>query len=177
MDKKMRCLNHIKLIGFLFIISATVIITLVIPSKDKKIEDMSSEIERFNSGRVFGGMVSLNANHIATRKRIDLLEVHLIKDGSAKQALLKSAMDRTVTGIRHWTKFYAGGDKSVSQNIENQIDKIVNDKTINLNTKFERLEELAEKTRIDAFERLSKAHDKRDETKAKLNKLKENRSR
>ena len=176
-DLKMKCLNYIKLIGFLFIISATIIITLVIPSKDKKIEHVSSEIERFNSGRVLGAMTSLNVNHIATRKQIDMLQANLLKDSKAAQFLRQRALNRTVTMINNWAGFYVGGDKSITENIKNEIDKIVNDNDINLDTKLKRADEFLYATEEDAFERLSKAHDERNEKKAKLNKFEENRSR
>lgn len=78
---------------------------------------------------------------------------------------------------RNWSKFYIGGEKSIPQNIENEIDKIISDNSITLVTKLERAEKLLKKTETDAFERLSNAHNERDEKKAKLNKLKQNRSR
>ena len=144
---------------------------------DQKVEDMSSEIERFNSGRVFGGMTLLNVNHIKTRKQIDMLQANSLKDSNAAQFLRQRALDRTVTMINNWARFYVGGDRSITEKIKNQINEIVNDKNIELGTKLKRAEELLDTAQQDAFERLSKAHDERDKKKDILNKVKENRSR
>jgi len=172
----MRCLQYIRLLGFLFIIAATFIITVVIPPIDRKTENILNEIEIFNSGRVFAGIIVLRINHLETRKQLDLFQSNLIKDQRLKKSYLQKALNRTVTEIKHWANFYIAGDKSIPKNIETELSKIVDDKSTDMDTKFTEVENLLGIAQQDAFERLRKAHEERDEKKSNLNKFNENLS-
>jgi hypothetical protein len=68
----------LKLCSYVGLILSTFTITVIVPKIDKKIDKEIETINKINEGRIFFGISALNASHISTRKRIDLLEANLI---------------------------------------------------------------------------------------------------
>ena len=161
-----------KLLGLSFILAATLIVTAKIPSVDRLITTEKDSISKFEDQRTLAAISSLQASHIATRKRLYLMEANIAgytKQGTVRQAELRQrALDQDVTEIRNWNALFSKGEESeLFQKTEQEIQVIIHNEELTIEQKIGEVETLVSSARNEGNNRLIAAHKNRDEYKKK----------
>ena len=159
---------RLKVLGLVFYLVATLVITAKIPSVDRLIATEKDSITKFEYHRIIAAMSSLQARHIAAQKRLYLMEANIAvytNQGRARQAELRQrALDQDINEIRSWNVLFSTGEESeLFQKAEQEIQVIIQNEELTVEQKIGEVETLASSALDEANDRLIAAQENRDE--------------
>ena len=155
----------LKIIGFIFVIFATIIATVILPKNDAYIDTINDRIDDFKESRILTAICGISYDIKFTQRRIELFEanenvVRKSKDGSVK-ILRERALEHTIGMAKAWASLLGREQKKVDlEKLDKQIEIIINDKSKDINKKIEEVEKIYQREQELASARLKKAHEK-----------------
>jgi hypothetical protein len=161
-----------KLIGFLLVVVATVISTVVIPSKDEELSKLDKEILDFKDSRALGAISMLHYGGQRVFRRIELFEANqLVTSSQDKQSIgeLRSrALTQTATMAGEWATLF-GGDEAerTREESEKRIGQIISDNNLTFGDKLSQVEAIWMDNIGKASQRLRAAHEEYNKHKVK----------
>jgi hypothetical protein len=172
---KLTIVDWTKLIGFMLVVVATIISTVIIPSIDEELSELNKEIFHFKDSRILAGISMLHYGGQRIFRRIELFEANQLiiakQDKQSVNELRKRALEQTARMAGEWATLL-GGDEAeiVKKETETQINEIIENENLTFNDKLTKVEEIWTDNITKASERLKKAHEKYHQHKS----LKEN---
>lgn len=119
-------IDIMKLIGFLFMIVATIISIVTIPSFDKRIAKLNSDIDSFKDSRIMTSTCLLAYKQDFVKRRIELFERNqLILHGSSQEAINeieKRTLDDTIKLAQQYAVLL--GEDQADQFLKDTNEKI-----------------------------------------------------
>ncbi len=174
----MEILIIVKLVGLLFIIIATYIATVKLPSINRLIQNESDNIDQFKDNRILAAISTSRASDLGLSARLNIMEANIVGYTNQKKeseiALRHEALEDLFAEIQNWCLLFTKGNLSdVFQDAKREAEKI-NSGDTTIEHKFKRMVDLLNTVRNAAFQRIDEAHVKRDIHKAQKSNI-ENR--
>ena len=161
---------RLKIVGFIFIIVATIVATVIIPKNDACIDKIDDRIDDFKESRILTVICGISYDIKFTQRRIELFEanenVSRKNNDSSIKILRERALENTIGMAKAWASLLGREQKEVElAKLDKEIEKIINDKSKNINKKIEAVEKIYQREEELASARLKKAHEKYYEDK------------
>ncbi len=155
--------DAIKIIGFLLVVGATFIATVVVPKLDKEISAIDNEILSFKDSRVMTTLATLSYGEQFTRRRIELFEANqfilLNNDKKAAEEIRKRALNQTIDLANQWAYLHGGRDaESLREKTEEKIKVILDDNSLDVSNKLNGVEKIWKENQVAASQRVAQAH-------------------
>ena len=113
--RRLSLVDWAKLIGFLLVVVATIISTVVIPSEDEELSKLDKDILHLKDSRVIGSISTLHYRGQQILKRIDLFEANQLviskQDKEDIEELRRRALVHTARMAGEWATLF-GGDEA-----------------------------------------------------------------
>jgi hypothetical protein len=170
--RRLSLVDWAKLIGFLLVVAATIISTVVIPSKDRKVSELQRDILDFRDSRALGAISMLHYGGQRIFRRIELFEANqLVGSSQDRQSidLLRSrALTQTATMAGEWATLF-GGDEAerTREESEKKVDQIIHDGDLPFGEKLSQVENIWNDNIGKASQRLAAAHEQYQKQKSK----------
>ena len=134
---KVKIVIPLKIIGFLLVLIATLIITVLLQTKSEQISQVNNKISDFKDDRIMAALCVSHYSEQITQRRIWLLEANLTalmnEDKDSIESKLNMALDITNAMTKEWAVLLSGDRKEeFLSNVMNQINEIESDKNINI---------------------------------------------
>jgi hypothetical protein len=171
--------DAIKIIGFLLVVSATFIATVVVPKLDKEISAIDDEILSFKDSRIMTTLAMLSYGEQFTRRRIELFEANqfilLKNDKKAAEEIRKRALNQTIDLAKQWAYLHGGRDaESLREKTEEKIKVILDDNSLDVSNKLDAVEKIWKENQVVASERIAQAHKEWHDNEDKMKQLMSN---
>ncbi|MFA5090475.1 MAG: hypothetical protein WC510_05560 [Candidatus Omnitrophota bacterium] len=176
-----RATIKLKILGSLLIICATFIATVVVVSFDKKMSDINKEITNFYDTRIITMLAVLSYEDRETLPVVQeveyyqmLIHEHQLKNKisikekseekikeleKAKQKTLETILNNNIFLAKRWSTLL-GKDRKGDEDTRATIDKIQNDKNLNVMQKLDKVRELQDKNKKMFGDRLLEIQNK-----------------
>ena len=171
--------DAIKIIGFLLVVGATFIATVLVPKLDKEISAIDDEILSFKDSRVMTTLATLSYGEQFTRRRIELFEANqfilLKNDKKAAEEIRKRALNQTIDLAKQWAYLHGGRDaESLRKKTEEKIKVILDDNSLDVSNKLDSVEKIWKENQVAASERIAQAHKEWHDNEDKMKQLMSN---
>lgn len=156
----------VKLLGFLLVVVATFISTVIIPKRDKEITERKEKIERFDYSRIMTAMCKLDYGEHFTKRRIELLErnqmiIHGVDNAKIKELNRRLLYDTVQLAIS-WGSLLG---REESENIKNRVDEIVSNKKMSYVSRIDEVEKVWRENQEAVSKKLEESHVRNTENK------------
>lgn len=163
MKYKIEWVVFFKLLGFLSIVIATIVSTILIANIENQISVLNKKIEEFKDSRIMTGFVKIDSGEKFTQRKIDLLESDILtisKSGDNYVDIFrKRAVGITSEMAMQWA-YLLSEDQAESEvkKVELAISRIVNNKKLSTIEIFDQVEKIYKQKQAEASERLKQKH-------------------
>jgi len=167
--------DWIKLIGFLFVIAATVLITVYIPHLDNLISNSADTAENFKESRLMTAITILHYDEQLTRRHIELSDAFQHRRAGDKKSwnlMMSRASNTTANIAQQWCSVFSGGEKDLIRvDIDKEIKKIAENKNLSVVQQYDKVNKIMIDARREASERLDEAQNDWNLIRRNLRKL------
>lgn len=171
-----------KLIGFLFVVVATIISTVKMRSIDEELSNLNKEIFDFKDARTMAGISMLHYGAQRIFRRIELFEANQLiiaeQDKQSINELRKRVFQQTARMAGEWAAFFSKEEAEIMEKeTKKRIIEIANNKNLTFADKLAEIEKIWTDNIAKATERFKTAQEEFHQHNAMKEDVERNKSR